>query len=86
MHVDCHGTARIDEGAISRLVREHFSLTPRGIIETLGLLQPIYAATAAHGHFGREPGDGGPGTFSWEKTDKADALRSAAAAGSTATV
>ena len=55
---------------------EHFPLTPRGIIKQLNLLRPIYKQTARHGHFGRIPGkDGG---FSWEKTDKAEALRKAA--------
>ncbi|MFK7960124.1 MAG: methionine adenosyltransferase [Phycisphaerales bacterium] len=78
--VDCQGTATIDEERIEELVREHFRLTPRGIIETLDLLRPIYRATSFHGHFGREPGEGGPGTFSWERTDKADALRAAAGA------
>ena len=77
IHVDCLGTARVDEDKIAALIPEHFSLTPRGIIESLDLLRPIYRATARHGHFGREPGEGGPGSFSWEKTDKADALRSA---------
>jgi S-adenosylmethionine synthetase len=78
VHIDCQGTARIDEDKIARLVREHFKLTPRGINESLDLLRPIYAHTAYHGHFGREAGEAGPGTFSWEKTDKADALRKAA--------
>jgi S-adenosylmethionine synthetase len=77
--VDTFGTETIDPDAFEPLVREHFMLTPKGIIDSLGLRNPIYLATAAHGHFGREPGEGGPGTFSWEKTDKADALRSAAA-------
>ncbi|MEC8320063.1 MAG: methionine adenosyltransferase [Planctomycetota bacterium] len=77
--VDTAGTARIDEAAIEDLVREHFDLTPAGIIRELDLLKPIYLATAAHGHFGREPGEGGPGTFTWERTDKAAALKEAAA-------
>lgn len=76
--VDCQGTARVDEDRIADLIREHFSLTPRGIIQSLNLLRPIYRPTAAHGHFGRAPGEGGEGTFTWEKTDKADALRAAA--------
>jgi S-adenosylmethionine synthetase len=86
VHVDCQGTARIDETKIVHLVREHFDLTPRGIIESLNLLRPIYGVTACHGHFGRVPGEGGEGTFTWERTDKADALRSAAGsfAGATA--
>ena len=71
--VDTFGTARIDEKRMSGLVREHFSLTPRGIIETLDLRRPIYRQTAAFGHFGRSEPD-----FTWERTDKADALRSAA--------
>ena len=77
--VDTSGTSTIDEAAIEALVRKHFSLTPAGIIRELDLLKPIYKATAAHGHFGREPGEGGPGTFTWERTDKAAALKEAAA-------
>ncbi len=71
--VDTFGTARIDETRMSDLVREHFSLTPKGIIETLDLRRPIYRQTAAFGHFGRSEPD-----FTWERTDKADALRGAA--------
>jgi S-adenosylmethionine synthetase len=68
--VDAHDTATIPEDKISELVRAHFKLTPRGIIETLDLRRPIYKKTAAFGHFGRtEP------EFTWEKTDKANALR-----------
>ena len=78
--VDTNGTSTIDEAAIEAIVREHFDLTPAGIIRDLDLLKPIYRATAAHGHFGREPGEGGEGTFTWERTDKAAALKSAAAA------
>lgn len=71
--VDTRGTGKLDEMKISDLVREHFILTPKGIIETLNLRRPIYKKTAAYGHFGRtEP------EFTWERTDKADALRSAA--------
>ena len=80
VRVDGQGTAKIDEAKLDELVREHFALTPRGIIEALDLLRPIYAATAVHGHFGREPGEAGPGTFTWERTDKADDLRAAAGA------
>jgi len=76
--VDCQGTARIDEQKLAALVTEHFNLTPRGIIDTLKLRQPIYQVTACHGHFGRSPDEGGEGTFSWEKTDMADTLRAAA--------
>ena len=71
VNVETGGTGRISESALAKLVRSHFELTPRGIIESLDLRRPIYKATAAYGHFGR---DG----FSWEKTDKAEALRSAA--------
>jgi S-adenosylmethionine synthetase len=71
--VDTFGTARVDEERIAQLLREHFPLKPRGIIEHLDLLKPIYRRTAAYGHFGRE--DMG---FRWEQIDKAKALRSAA--------
>ena len=78
--VDSFGTATIDEEKITQLVREHFKLTPKAIIETLDLRRPIYKPTAAYGHFGRS----GPG-FTWEKTDRADALRKAAGLGAAAT-
>jgi S-adenosylmethionine synthetase len=71
--VDTYGTERVDCGTIEKLIRAHFPLKPRGIIEHLDLLQPIYKKTAAYGHFGRE--DMG---FRWELTDKADELRAAA--------
>jgi S-adenosylmethionine synthetase len=74
--VATEGTAVIPEDQIADLIREHFSLTPRGIIKHLDLLRPIYKQTARHGHFGRTPGP--DGSFSWEKTDKADALAKAA--------
>jgi S-adenosylmethionine synthetase len=73
--VDSFGTATIPEERITEIVRENFKLTPKGIIETLDLRRPIYKPTAAYGHFGRS----GPG-FTWEKTDRADALRKAAGA------
>ena len=76
--VDTQGTGTISDEQLSEIVLREFKLTPRGIIESFGLRKPIYTATATHGHFGRKPGEGGPGTFSWEKTDKADALRKAA--------
>ena len=78
--VDSFGTATVDEEKITQLVREHFKLTPKGIIETLDLRRPVYKPTAAYGHFGRS----GPG-FTWEKTDRADALRKAAGLGAAAT-
>jgi S-adenosylmethionine synthetase len=71
--VDTGGTGRISEAMLANLVREHFSLTPHAIIETLKLRQPIYRKTAAYGHFGRnEEG------FNWELTDRAHDLREAA--------
>jgi S-adenosylmethionine synthetase len=75
--VDCQGTSKIDENDLGELVSTHFDLTPSGIIETLQLLSPIYTPTAYHGHFGRTPNDVCAGSFSWEKTDKADTLRQA---------
>ena len=71
--VDTGGTGRVGEGRLAQLIREHFQLTPQGIIEDLNLRRPIYRKTAAYGHFGRE--DNG---FSWEQTDRAEALRAAA--------
>ena len=71
--VDTGGTGRISETKLSELVREHFKLTPGGIIQDLKLRRPIYRKTASYGHFGRNE-DG----FSWERTDRAEALRSAA--------
>src|SRR5688500_4086305 len=69
VYVDTFGTSQVDDDKISELVRAHFNLTPRGIIETLDLRRPIYKKTAAFGHFGRtEP------EFTWERTDKANAL------------
>lgn len=66
--INTFGTGKLSDQAICDLVREHFDLRPKGIIEMLDLKRPIYRATAAYGHFGRDE-------FSWEKTDKADALR-----------
>ena len=71
--IDTFGTAKIDENAIIDLVRTHFDLRPKGLINMLDLKRPIYRPTAAYGHFGREQAD-----FTWERTDKADALRAAA--------
>jgi len=71
--VDSFGTGKVDDYAISKLVKEHFDLRPAGIIETLDLRRPIYKKTAAYGHFGRELPE-----FTWEKTDRAEALRKAA--------
>ncbi len=71
--VDTEGTGRIDDAAICDLVREHFTLTPAGIIEHLNLRRPIYRKTAAGGHFGRSEAE-----FTWEKTDMAKKLAAAA--------
>ena len=66
--VDTFGTGKIDDARITTLVRDNFDCKPAGLIATLDLLRPIYRETAAYGHFGREQ-------FTWEKTDKADALK-----------
>ena len=71
--METFGTARADEEKIEGLIREHFDLRPKGIIEMLDLLRPIYRKTAANGHFGRDDPD-----FTWERTDRAEALKSAA--------
>ena len=71
--VDTFGTAKVGEDRISELVREHFALTPKGIIETLDLRRPIYRQTAAFGHFGRSEPE-----MTWERTDRAAPLREAA--------
>jgi S-adenosylmethionine synthetase len=79
--VDTFGTATIPEEKITQLIRAHFSLTPKAIIEALDLRKPIYKPTAAYGHFGRT----GAG-FTWERTDRADALRKTAGSGAVAEV
>ena len=71
--VNTFGTATVGDARISSLVREHFDLRPKGIIEMLDLKRPIYRNTASYGHFGRSGAD-----FPWEKTDKADALKASA--------
>jgi S-adenosylmethionine synthetase len=74
--VDTFGTNVIEVPRIQELVREHFDLRPAAILRDLDLRRPIYAKTAAYGHFGREDGE-----FTWERTDRADALREAAGLG-----
>ena len=75
VYVDTMGTSDADEERLSKVLQELMDLSPRGIREHLGLSRPIYARTAAYGHFGRAPEpDGG---FSWERTDLVDGLRSA---------
>ena len=71
--VNTFGTGKITDSHIAELVEDHFDLRPKGIVKMLDLLRPIYASTAAYGHFGRSHAD-----FTWEKTDKAAALRAAA--------
>jgi len=71
--VETFGTGAVDSATLQKLVRENFKLTPKGIIESLNLRRPIYRKTAAYGHFGRADAD-----FTWEATDKAQALREAA--------
>jgi S-adenosylmethionine synthetase len=71
--VDSFGTGKVSDQRLAELVREHFDLRPKGLVEMLDLKRPIYRKTAAYGHFGREDAD-----FTWEKTDKADELKAAA--------
>ena len=73
VNVDCFGTENVSLATIEQLVSEHFDLRPGSIIRDLDLLRPIYAKTAAYGHFGRDDRD-----FTWERTDRADALRAGA--------
>ena len=68
--VDTFGTGKVDDCKLEALIREHFRLAPKGIIESLDLLRPIYKKTAAYGHFGRSEAE-----FTWERTDKAGVLR-----------
>ena len=78
IYVDTHGTGSVADRVLERAVPEVMDLTPRGIREHLDLNRPIYARTAAYGHFGRKPGD--DGAFSWERVDLAEALTAAVAA------
>ncbi len=70
IYVDTHGTATVDESKITACVESLFDLTPKGIMDALDLLRPIYRRTAAYGHFGREEED-----FSWEKTDRVEDIK-----------
>jgi S-adenosylmethionine synthetase len=75
IYIDTHGTGKVSDDKIEKAVAESMDLTPRGIRKHLDLNKPIYARTAAYGHFGRQPdADGG---FSWEKTDLAETLKKA---------
>jgi len=71
--VETYGTGKVTDEVLIKLVREHFDLRPKGIVQMLDLLRPIYSKTAAYGHFGRDEPE-----FTWESTDKAAALRAAA--------
>jgi len=75
VYVDTQGTGEVDEDKLSAVLQELVDLSPRGIREHLGLNKPIYARTAAYGHFGRTPDE--DGSFSWERTDLADAIKAA---------
>ena len=75
VYVETHGTGKTDEGKLSVALQEVMDLSPRGIREHLQLSKPIYARTAAYGHFGREPDDSGG--FSWERLDLVDSLKAA---------
>jgi S-adenosylmethionine synthetase len=75
VHVETFGTGKIPDERLRSLVRQHFDLTPYGIVEMLDLIKPVYRQTAAYGHFGREDVE-----LNWEKTDKAEALKIDAAA------
>ena len=70
IYVDTHGTAKVDEKKITQCVKALFDLTPKGIMEELDLLRPIYKKTAAYGHFGREDAD-----FTWEQTRRVDEIK-----------
>ena len=72
ININTFGTAKLADQRIIELIQQHFDLRPRGLIEMLDLLRPIYKATAAYGHFGREKEN-----FPWEKTDKLELLRAA---------
>jgi S-adenosylmethionine synthetase len=70
--VETYGTGKLSDDKLVKLIRQNFELTPKGIIKSLNLLKPVYKKTACYGHFGRDE-------FSWEKTDKAAALKNQAA-------
>ena len=75
VYVDTHGTGKVDDAVLEKAIRQVMDLSPSGIRKHLDLNKPIYAQTAAYGHFGRKPGRGG--AFSWEKTDLTKALKEA---------
>ncbi|MEC9139729.1 MAG: methionine adenosyltransferase domain-containing protein, partial [Pseudomonadota bacterium] len=75
VYIDTHGTSKVDTNRLASVLQSEMDLSPRGIREHLGLNRPIYARTAAYGHFGRTPED--DGGFSWERTDLVDAITNA---------
>jgi S-adenosylmethionine synthetase len=81
VYIDTFGTGKLEAEKLAELVRDHFKMTPRGIMDSLNLRRPIFKKTAAYGHFGRNEPE-----FTWEKTDKAEALREAAGVDEAVTV
>ena len=79
LYANTHGTGTIDDARLQDVLAQSMNLTPRGIRQHLSLNAPIYAPSAAYGHFGRTAGEAGPGSFSWEATNLVDALQSALA-------
>ena len=75
IYVDTNGTGAVEDSRLEKIIPQVMDLTPRGIRQKLKLNAPIYAATAAYGHFGRREGEAGPGTFSWEGTDLAKQIK-----------
>ena len=71
--VDTYGTEKVDHAKLTQAVNEIFDMRPKAIIERLDLLKPIYSASSAYGHFGRDPGPNGE--FSWEKVDLVDEIK-----------
>jgi S-adenosylmethionine synthetase len=71
--ITTQGTGKVSDARIAELVQQHFDLRPKGIVKMLDLLRPIYRKTAAYGHFGRDEPE-----FSWERTDRAEALKASA--------
>lgn len=78
VYVNTGGTGAVDDGQLGEIITKVMDLTPRGIRESLGLNAAIYAPTAAYGHFGRQAGEAGPGTFPWEGLDLVDQLKAEA--------
>ena len=79
LYANTHGTGTVDDARLQDALAQSMNLTPRGIRQHLTLNAPIYAPSAAYGHFGRAAGEAGPGSFSWESTNLVEALQSALA-------